>query len=270
MFRKLILTFFILPISLFAIDVEEYTNNSSLQWTWAILALDEVELNGTEVILDVGCCDGKISAYMSSLVEDGAVFAIDPSDAAIQYAKKHHNRSNIAFIRGGVEMIGFKDAFDLVTAFCSLNWVDDVPQALVDLSRALADDGELLIVVPSPVDQFVKERSYNLFSTPRWKPYLSLFQKRKSYGLEEYEEMLFAAGIEPLALKKIKTPFVFADRTELENWILAIRPQFKELPKQLFKEYIDHHLSMINKSYPQAGDGRIYAFPEMLVIHGRK
>lgn len=43
-----------------------------------IASLNDLELQGNESILDVGCGDGKITALLASKVPQGFVIGVDP------------------------------------------------------------------------------------------------------------------------------------------------------------------------------------------------
>ena len=65
---------------------EEYARNSTAQLIWAKELIAKLNLEGHEVLLDVGCGDGKITAEVSKAVPRGLVLGVDSSMAFIDYA----------------------------------------------------------------------------------------------------------------------------------------------------------------------------------------
>ena len=56
-----------------------------------------ITFNGDELVLDVGCGDGKITVELANLVPRGRVLGTDFSADMISHAKLTHNVSNLEF-----------------------------------------------------------------------------------------------------------------------------------------------------------------------------
>lgn len=97
-------------------------------------------------ILDVGCGNGHLSAYMASLGHN--VTAIDIDEGAISAAKEKYG-----FIPGAVFLkSGIKDvagSFDAITAFEALEHASDLETFLKSLEERLGSSGLLLVSVPN-------------------------------------------------------------------------------------------------------------------------
>lgn len=75
----------------------DYASNSAVQQTWARELIIQLNLQGNERILDVGCGDGKITAELARSVPHGSIVGVDASSQMIEFAdetfpaRKHPN-----------------------------------------------------------------------------------------------------------------------------------------------------------------------------------
>ena len=61
-------------------DAKEYAKHSQNQYEWALELIPKLKLKGNEVLLDIGCGDGKVSATLASYLPNGRVVGIDSSE----------------------------------------------------------------------------------------------------------------------------------------------------------------------------------------------
>jgi len=47
-------------------NAEDYAKNSSVQFEWAKEIIPKLKLTGNEMLLDIGCGDGKITAQIAT------------------------------------------------------------------------------------------------------------------------------------------------------------------------------------------------------------
>jgi len=73
-------------------------NGQTPQMRFAIKEVPKLQLKGHEAVLDVGCGDVKISAFIAhNYVPYGTMHGIDISPTMIQEAQSKHSASNITF-----------------------------------------------------------------------------------------------------------------------------------------------------------------------------
>ncbi|MFT4554118.1 MAG: trans-aconitate methyltransferase [Chlamydiales bacterium] len=223
-------------------DMTRYHNHSSIQWVWAVQAIYGLELKGDERLLDIGTGDGKIAAYLSTLVPEGSVIGIDILDEAITYAQKKFPKEkhpNLSFEWGKAETYLGDEAFDIITAFCSFNWIEEKDVAFTRIIQNLKVGGKALIVIPELIDHT---------------------------GVEMYREYIEEAGLKCIRMEKVRRSCVLRDKSEMKSWLLAIDKKLSELPKEVVNTRLDPWIKELRDRYPQAGDGRFYAFPYVLEI----
>lgn len=227
--------------SLFSFDVAMYSQNSSVQWTWAITALDGVTLPEDGKVLDIGSGDGKVAAYLASRLEAGEVIGIDPLDACLAFAsEKFEHLPNLTFHKGRAEEVDFEEAFDLITGFCSFYGSHELPKVFANISKALKVGGQCVAVFP----QYIPGRS-------------------EPFSEAEIRALVEDAGLEVVKVKCELTAGVFHDSEEYKNFFRSLKPDVAE-------EVLEERLKKVQSLFPQAGDGRVYVFPHKIDLIARK
>ena len=65
-------------------DAKAYSKNSNIQWIWATETINNYSWNGNECVLDVGCGDGKITAFIAKdKMPNGLIVGLDISQNII-------------------------------------------------------------------------------------------------------------------------------------------------------------------------------------------
>jgi trans-aconitate 2-methyltransferase len=67
-------------------DGKKYEKASAHQREWGAKLITELELQGSERILDLGCGDGTLTAQIAGLLSKGEVVGIDASKGMIDAA----------------------------------------------------------------------------------------------------------------------------------------------------------------------------------------
>ncbi len=121
-------------------DGKKYEQASSHQKEWGTKLISELELKGTESVLDLGCGDGSLSVQIAELLPKGSVLGIDASqgmiDAALPKAKE-----NLHFRRLDINDLDLVEQFDVVFSNATLHWVKDHAKLFQNVRRALRPNG---------------------------------------------------------------------------------------------------------------------------------
>lgn len=114
--------------------------------------IDEFVKLGGKQILEVGCGDGRLTAFLAK--KAGNVTAIDPEENQIKTAKAAIQ--GVDFQIGYGEALAFpEESFDLVFFSYSLHH-QDCSTALSEASRVLKAKGEILIIEPTVDSEYTK------------------------------------------------------------------------------------------------------------------
>jgi SAM-dependent methyltransferase len=98
--------------------------------------------------LDVGCGEGRLPRDLKSWGYD--VVGVDVSPTLIRYAREADPGGDYR-VADGASLPFAADAFSLVTAFMSLQDIDDCERAVGEMSRVLAPGGALCIAIVHPL-----------------------------------------------------------------------------------------------------------------------
>ena len=126
---------------------EHYKKYSAFQkHEWALASLENMNFKGDEVILDVGCGDGNITAKVAQKVPNGRVIGIDFSSSMIKAAKESFV-ANLSFEIADATNFSFNQKFDCVTSFFVLHWIENQSAVLKNIKRALKPNGKTIIIM---------------------------------------------------------------------------------------------------------------------------
>ena len=67
----------------------DYHKSSQPQQQWAKELIAKLRLSGNEVVLDIGCGDGKVTAEIARNLSGGNVTGVDSSPEMIRFACDH-------------------------------------------------------------------------------------------------------------------------------------------------------------------------------------
>ncbi|WP_225587700.1 class I SAM-dependent methyltransferase [Methylomonas fluvii] len=107
-------------------NAQDYAQNSQAQQQWAKELIAGMRLTGRETVLDLGCGDGKVTAEIAAIVDQGTVVGIDNSEAMIALAQRRYPQTqhpNLAFQVMDAGNLSFAEQFDVVFSNAVLHWV---------------------------------------------------------------------------------------------------------------------------------------------------
>lgn len=137
-------------------------------------------------ILEIGCSDGKRSAFLNQKF-NAECWGIDPSQKAIQWAKKIH--PNCHFIQGTADSLNFEnESFDLIILSFCLYLCDpqDYFKIASEVNKVLSKNGHLMIIdfcVPSGyINAYKHKDTVKVYKFPWtnmfcWHPHYALLSR---------------------------------------------------------------------------------------------
>ena len=118
--------------------------------------IDELNLKGSEIIMDAGCGDGHIAIkLLDEYIDSGTVYAVDVYGASIEDMEKYKLENNVdnlinieADITAGIDEIddGTLDVILMVNVFHGFTASRKVDEAITELSRLIKNDGRIAIM----------------------------------------------------------------------------------------------------------------------------
>ena len=112
------------------------------------LAITNIGLEANDILLDIGCGNGKAARLAAKICTTGKVIGVDPSDTMIRISKKITDEKfiNLKFKAGCAEKIPVANKyFTKVIAINSLHHWQDYKKGLIEVGRVLSPDGSFFI-----------------------------------------------------------------------------------------------------------------------------
>lgn len=218
-------------------NAKNYSENSNLQYGLAAYALNHCDFKSDDAVLDIGCGDGRITALIAEKVPTGHVVGVDSSAAMIQHATTFEKKyENISFAQQSAAQINFENAFDWVTSFSCLHWIENQEAVWQGIYRALKNPGKAIVL-------FYKRHPYlwdtidHMMTKAEWKDYFKDFHTaihtpKYECSKEEYAKILEGCGFKIISLEEETQLYMFEDRQALENSIAAWLPHLAKIPEE--------------------------------------
>jgi trans-aconitate methyltransferase len=253
-------------------DGKKYEKASAHQKEWGTKLIAELDLQGTERILDLGCGDGALSAQIAYLVPNGEVVGIDASRGMIDAARSKV-RKNLRFLLMDIGELKHVERFDVVFSNATLHWVKDHQRLLRNVGRALLEGGRLRFNFAgdgncshffSVVREAMSAEEFAVhfagFDWPWYTP-----------SVEEYSAVMDASGMDNGRVWGENADRYFPDAEEMIKWIdqPSLVPFVAQVPdwaKLRLREYVVGR--MIEKT--RQDDGRCFETFRRINVSARK
>ena len=204
----------------FEFDGEKYEKASNHQEEWGNKIIAELQLQGNERILDLGCGDGRLTARLAQQVPQGMAIGIDASHGMIDAAQKH-KRKNLRFEVQDVNHFQLNDSFDLIFSNAALHWIKDHRTLLSRCLDLLNDDGRLHWNFAADgncgnffvtVREVMRHNEFSgCFTDFNWPWYMPV--------LEEYRELLQESSFQEVEVWGENADRYFPDADAMIRWI---------------------------------------------------
>jgi trans-aconitate methyltransferase len=241
-------------------DGKKYEIASVHQKEWGTRLIAELNLQGTERILDLGCGDGTLSARIADLVPKGEVVGIDASRGMIAAAQSKV-RNNLRFLLMDINELNDVEQFDVIFSNATLHWIKDHRRLFLNVSRALVRDGILRFNFAgegncshffSVIREAMAGPEFAIhFTGFAWPWYMP--------SVEEYSALMDASEMKNGRVWGEVADRYFSDSEEMIKWIdqPSLVPFLAYLPESVkprFREYVINR--MIEET--QQDDGRCF------------
>ncbi|MCJ7550057.1 MAG: methyltransferase domain-containing protein [Anaerolineae bacterium] len=253
-------------------DGRKYEKASAHQQEWGERLVAELDLKGTERVLDLGCGDGRVTAQLAALAPDGEVVGIDASRGMIEVAREKTGQ-NLSFRLLDIDHLDYEDAFDVVFSNATLHWVLDHHRFLLNVRRALRKDGvlrfnfggegncaHLIRVVKETMALPAFAAQFAGFRWPWFMP-----------SIETYAGLAMAAGLRDVRVWGENADRYFPDTAMLLRWVdqpclVPFLPHVAGADREAFRSHV--HARMIEETLQP--DGRCFETFRRVNVFARK
>lgn len=126
-------------------EAEAYHRLSDPQFSWGLRVLEDLELNGDEVVLDAGCGTGRLTAELLRRLPCGRVIAVDRSQNMLragEYLRPLFGE-RVRFVHADLQTLRVEGAVDGIFSTATFHWVRDHPLLFRRLYEVLKPGGWL-------------------------------------------------------------------------------------------------------------------------------
>ena len=161
---------------------------------------NHIKLSGNEDVLDIGCGGGQNIANFLKRT-NGKVCGIDYSPASVSKSLKKNKKAVLEkrseIVRADVSAIPFEDkTFDLVTAFETIYFWEDIINNFKEVKRVLKPNGKFMVC----------NESSKMEGNERW---TNILENMRIYTAEEIVDMMLQVGfVDMETYQKAKTQHI--------------------------------------------------------------
>jgi trans-aconitate 2-methyltransferase len=254
------------------VQVKNYNEKPSNHQEEILKIIESGVFRDSKKVLDVGCGDGKLTAFFASNLPHAHIVGCDVSPSMIEYALGHYVGPNLNFIVKNAENLDFEDQFDTVVSFNCLHWIKNQKRAIEQISNILKPNGKIfLVATPNSSNNDFKTICRDIILSFRWIFYFIGFQSVHSFHTEtEYGEILTSCGFLIDKIETKQTEMVFRDENELEPFLKAVLTPLQHLNPIYHSAFLaDFYqgLDRLGRIYP---DGSIHLFFDQIELQAHK
>jgi trans-aconitate methyltransferase len=125
-------------------NADAYHRVSGPQLGWGLAVLDRLQLRGDELVLDVGCGTGRVTAALLERLPGGRVIAIDLSENMLRLAREAIGDRRVHVVRADAAALPFLPRADVVFSTATMHWVLDHPRLFRSVREALVPGGRFV------------------------------------------------------------------------------------------------------------------------------
>lgn len=191
-------------------SASEYSQHASFVSSMAGGVLTLLNPQQGETILDLGCGDGELGAYIQD--QGCTVIGIDASSSMVASAKAR----GLTALQVDGHDLAFDNQFDAVFSNAALHWllqpkkvIGGVHRALKNKGRFVAEmggAGNIAVLLSAIIDVFKANPDFGAFKNPWYFP-----------SVEEYQTLLEKAGFSVESIKLIPRPTPLV--SGLDKWL---------------------------------------------------
>jgi trans-aconitate 2-methyltransferase len=257
-------------------DANQYAQHSGSQYAWGLELIKKLKLTGHEIVLDIGCGAGKLTATIADHLPQGSAIGIDSSKDMIELARRRHAdypQERLVFEHLDVRELSGNNRFDLVFSNATLHWIKHHPPVLSRVKEALKTGGRLLFQmggkgnaaqVVATLDTLIRQK--------KWAVYFSGFTF--PYGFHDpqtYSRWLADAGLKVVRVELIEKDMHHQGQEGFAGWIRTTwLPYLERVPPNSKELFIDDIVESYLKHHPLDEDGTAHVLMKRLEVEAVK
>ncbi len=208
--------------------------------------LDRLELNGDELVLDVGCGSGRITEALIERLPRGRVIAIDASESMVAAARERLPGADVRQL-DALELT-LEEPVDAILSTATFHWIKDHELLFARLHAALRPGGRLLAQCGGEGNiDVLRGHARAVVARAPYASHFESFQPPWNYaGPEQTRARLLEAGFETAECWLQPAPQQPEHAREFLATIV-LGPHVQHLPKELREPFMDDVLAELGE-----------------------
>jgi trans-aconitate 2-methyltransferase len=236
--------------------------------------LGRVGAEAPEVVVDLGCGPGTLTAALARRWPQAEVRGIDSSAEMIEAAQAlpPGTSRRLSFALGDVREWKPDGGVDVIVSNAVLQWVPDHLDVVAQWAGFLPAGGWLAFQVPGNYDQPSHGALRELAGSDRWRPLLADVRlNRQAADPADYLDLLARSGFAVDAWETTYVHVLHGDDPVL-HWYqgTGLRPVLAALPPDQAAEFLADYGARMREAYPAAAYGTVFPFRRVFVAAVRR
>ncbi|HET7697260.1 MAG TPA: methyltransferase domain-containing protein [Vicinamibacterales bacterium] len=225
-------------------NAARYHEISTPQQTWGRRVLERLPLEGSEVVLDIGCGTGHLTAEIAGRVPAGRVVGVDRSSAMVQQAAAwlRQRAPQAAVVLADAGALPFRRAFDAAFSGATFHWIHDHAALFRSIVTALRPGGRLVAQCGGgPNLALLYARAQRLMQEPRFARYFEDWDEPTYFAdVETTRRRLSEAGFVDVEVSLEPAPTTFDAPDQFRDFIanVCLRHQGARLPRAEWQAFL--------------------------------
>lgn len=224
-------------------NASAYHHVSSPQFDWGTSVLERLALEGGELVLDVGCGTGRLTAKVLERLPHGRAIGIDLSSNMLQVARDYLRPrfgAQIQLVLADAAHLPTREKADAIFSTATFHWVRDHPQLFRSLYAARRPGGCVVAQCGGGANiARLHDRASALMGDPRFAPYFTAWEDPWEFAdTTTTTQRLEEAGFEEIHTSLVPAPIVQPDAAAFQTFITTVicRPHLAHLPDSALQE----------------------------------
>ena len=231
-------------------NADSYHRVSTPQFDWGTAVLEQLALEGDEVVFDVGCGTGRLTEKLLERLPRGRVIAVDLSSnmlrVACDFLRPRFGR-RIQFVLADAACLPAHEKADAIFSTATFHWVRDHSQLFSSLYAALKQGGRLVAQCGGGANiARLHDRATALMMDARFAPHFTAWQDPWEFAdTETTNRRLDEVGFDEVRTSLVPAPVVQPDAHAFRTFVTTVicRPHLAHLADPELQQAFVQHLT---------------------------
>lgn len=219
--------------------------------------------------VDLGCGPGNSTEVLAARFPHAHVTGMDSSDGMLADARKRLPALN--FKLADIGAWNPAQAFDVILANASLQWLPDHATLYPHLVKHLTQGGTLAVQTPDNLDEPAHRLAREVAADGPWSAKIGAVKHNERHTASDYYELL-STHCSTVDVWRTTYQHPLADHGAVVEWFKAsaLRPFLAPLSDEEKAAFLQAYKARITQAYPALADGTVLLpFPRLFIIATR-